>query len=81
MVRNLSFIFTSLLLQVSDFYFIEGVPLEEIFIITLSPDFHANLLFLSVFFPRQLFDSHSFMGIPGNGNSITLKSCARILAN
>lgn len=64
MVRNLSFIFTSLLLQVSNFYFIEGVPLEEIFIITLSPDFHANPLFLSVFFPRQLFDNHSFMGIP-----------------
>lgn len=82
MVRNLSFIFTSLLLQVSDFYFIEGIHLlEEIFIITLSPDFHANPLFLSVFFSRQLFDNHSFMGIPGNGNSITLKSCARILAN
>lgn len=65
MVRNLSFIFTSLLLQVSDFYFIEGIHLlEEIFIIILSPDFHANPLFLLVFFPRQLFDNHSFMGIP-----------------
>lgn len=65
MVRNLSFIFTSLLLQVSNFYFIEGIHLlEEIFIIILSPDFHANPLFLSVFFPRQLFDNHSFMGIP-----------------
>lgn len=41
----------------------------------------TNPLFLSVFFFPQLFDNLSFTGIPSNGNSITLESCARILGN